>query len=61
MKYLMTVLIVLAMFAAWLAVRASARWYAARHPEFGVLREEGQGCGCGNHKCGEAECKRERH
>lgn len=61
MIYLQTILIVLGLFAAWLVVREVARRYAARHPEFGELREEGKGCGCGNHKCGEAECKREQH
>jgi hypothetical protein len=61
MIYLQTVLIVFAMLAGWLAVRAAARRYAARHPEFGALREEGEGCGCGNHKCGTDQCKREAH
>ena len=58
MIYLKTVLIVLGLLTGWLLVRAAARRYAARHPEFGGLREEGEGCGCGNHRCGEAECKR---
>ncbi len=60
MIYLKTVLIVFGLFAGWLAVRALARRFAARHPEFGALREEGEGCGCGNHKCGEAVCKKEK-
>ncbi len=29
----------------WLAVQQLARYYAARHPEFGPAREEGSGCG----------------
>jgi hypothetical protein len=58
MIYLKTVLIVFALFAGWLVVRAAARRFAARHPEFGPLREEGKGCGCGSHKCGESQCKR---
>ena len=61
MIYLQTVLIVLVLLAGWLAVRAAARRFAARHPEFGALREEGEGCGCGNHKCGTDQCKREGH
>ncbi|HLP98780.1 MAG TPA: chemotaxis protein [Sideroxyarcus sp.] len=61
MIYLKTVLIVFGLFAGWLLVRAAARNFAARHPEFGALREEGEGCGCGNKRCGEAQCKRERH
>ena len=59
MIYLTTILLVLAMLVGWLVVRAAARHYAARHPEFGTLREEGEGCGCGNHRCGEAQCKNE--
>ncbi len=58
MIYLQTVLIMFVLLAGWLLVRALARRYAARHPEFGALREEGEGCGCGNHRCGEAQCKR---
>ena len=61
MIYLKTILIVLVLFAGWLAVRAFAHRFAAQHPEFGSVREEGGGCGCGAHKCGEAECKRDRH
>lgn len=61
MIYLKTVLIVFALLGGWLLVRAAARRFAALYPEFGALREEGEGCGCGNHKCGEAECKREKH
>lgn len=61
MIYLKTILIVLGLLAGWLVVRAIARRFAALHPEFGALREEGEGCGCGNHKCGEDQCKREKH
>jgi hypothetical protein len=61
MIYLKTVLIVLVLLAGWLVVRAVARRYAAHHPEFGALREEGEGCGCGNKQCGEKQCKREAH
>ncbi len=61
MKYLVTVLLVLGLFAGWLVVRAIARSYAARHPEFGVHREDGEGCGCGTHACGTSQCKREAH
>jgi hypothetical protein len=61
MIYLKVILILLGLLAGWLAVRAAAKSYAARHPEFGALREEGEGCGCGNKRCGEAQCKREKH
>jgi hypothetical protein len=54
MKYLIAMLIMLALVFAWVAVQAAARRYAARHPEFGPLREDGkEGCGgCGNHCAG---------
>jgi hypothetical protein len=58
MIYLKTVLIVLMLMVTWIAVRNLARRYAERHPEFGSLREEGEGCGCGNKRCGEDQCKR---
>lgn len=61
MIYLETVLIVFGLFGGWLVVRAFARRFAARHPEFGALREEGEGCGCGNHACGTSQCKRAGH
>lgn len=61
MTYLKTVLIVLVLMAAWHVVRGVARRFAARHPEFGALREDGEGCGCGNHQCGTSQCKREAH
>lgn len=59
MIYLKTVLIMLGLLAGWLFVRAFARRFAAHFPEFGAVREEGEGCGCGNHKCGEDKCKRD--
>jgi len=58
MIYVQTILIVMALMTAFILVRNAARRYAERHPEFGPLREEGEGCGCGNHKCGEAQCKK---
>jgi hypothetical protein len=58
MIYLQTVLIVLGLMMIFILVRNSAKRYAERHPEFGPLREEGEGCGCGNHKCGESQCKK---
>ncbi|MDP1635158.1 MAG: chemotaxis protein [Gallionellaceae bacterium] len=61
MTYLQTVLILLGLLAGWLLVRAAARRFAERHPEFGAAHEEGEGCGCGNHKCGTDQCKREAH
>lgn len=61
MRYLVTVLIIFSLLAGWLLVRAVARRFAAHHPEFGVVREDGEGCGCGNKRCGEDQCKRDAH
>lgn len=59
MIYLQTILIMFGLLAGWLLVRAAAHRFAAHHPEFGPLREEGEGCGCGNKRCGEDKCKRD--
>lgn len=59
MIYLQTILIMFGLLGGWLLVRSFARRFAAQHPEFGALREDGEGCGCGNHKCGEDKCKRD--
>jgi len=61
MIYLQTILLVFGLFAGWVGVRALAHRFATQHPEFGNLREEGEGCGCGNKRCGEAQCKRDKH
>lgn len=61
MIYLQTVLVVLVLMIIFILARNSAKRYAERHPEFGPFHEEGKGCGCGNHTCGEAQCKREKH
>ncbi|HCI14022.1 MAG: hypothetical protein A2063_03600 [Gallionellales bacterium GWA2_60_142] len=57
MKYLIAMSIMVALVFAWVAVQAAARNYAARHPEFGPLREDGkEGCGgCGNHCAGHCD------
>lgn len=39
------ILIILGVFAGWIFVQHLARTFAARHPEFGPAREEGEGCG----------------
>jgi hypothetical protein len=54
MKYLIAMLIMVALMFGWVAVQRIARDFAARHPEFGPLREEGkEGCGgCGNRCAG---------
>lgn len=57
MKYLMVMAIMVALVFAWVAVQRLARQYAAEHPEFGPLREDGkEGCGgCGSHCSGHCE------
>lgn len=45
MTYLISIGIISAAFALWIAVQHGARVFAARHPEFGPAREEGEGCG----------------
>ena len=38
-------IVILVLLSGWLFVQYLARWYAARHPEFGPAREGGSGCG----------------
>lgn len=49
----------------WLAVQQLARYYAARHPEFGPVREEGGGCGksclCAGGSCTRREVHEATH
>ena len=63
MTYLVTIAILLALVSGWVVVQELARNYAARHPEFGPLREEGKtGCGgCGNHCAGHCESSESDH
>jgi len=53
MKYLITLLLMPMFVLLWVAVQNAARQFAARHPEFGPAREEGEeSCGgCGGGKC----------
>ena len=41
----LAILIIFGLFAGWILVQHLARNFAARHPEFGPMREEGKGCG----------------
>lgn len=43
--YIVSILLLLAILCAWLALRKIACDFSAAHPEFGAHREEGQGCG----------------
>ncbi len=53
MKYLVTLLLLPTLVLLWIGVQHAARSFAARHPEFGPAREEGEegcgGCGGGGH------------
>jgi hypothetical protein len=42
---LIAFLIIFGVLAAWIGVQYMSRAYAARHPEFGPAREDGEGCG----------------
>ena len=43
--YLSAMTIILLMLLGWIGVQHLARTFAARHPEFGPVREDGEGCG----------------
>ena len=43
--YLLTMFIILCLLGIWIGVQHLARVFAARHPEFEPVREEGSGCG----------------
>jgi hypothetical protein len=49
MNYLIAIFGILFLLAGWLLVQTITRLYAQRHPEFGPVREDGNGCGesCG--------------
>ena len=42
---LIAVLIIFGLLVGWIGVQHLARTFAARHPEFGPAREDGEGCG----------------
>jgi hypothetical protein len=54
LKAICAVLIVFAVLGAWVLVQHLARRFAARHPELGPAREEGEGCG--QHCSGAGNC-----
>jgi hypothetical protein len=60
-QYLIAVAVILIVASGWLLVQALARRFAARNPEFGPAREEGDGCGgCG--RCADQdECGHRTH
>lgn len=44
-QVLIAVFLILVMLAGWIVVQHLARAFAAKHPEFGPAREEGESCG----------------
>lgn len=54
-RYALAILIIFALFVAWVWVQAAARRFAQRHPEFGPAKEEGAGCASGCCGCALAE------
>lgn len=42
---LIAILIIFGLLVGWIGVQHLARAYATRHPEFGPVREDGEGCG----------------
>ena len=45
MNILIAFLTIFGALAAWIGVQYLSRAFAARHPEFGPAREDGEGCG----------------
>lgn len=49
-RYLLAMCVLLLVLFLWVSVQKLSRKFAAAHPEFGPIREEGGGCGSGG-KC----------
>lgn len=58
--FILAITFILLLLSGWIFTQYLARWYAARHPEFGPAREEGSGCGksC---LCSGGSCKKQSH
>ncbi len=61
LNYLAAIGIILVMLFGWVAVQHLSRKFAAKHPEFGPVRDEGGGCGgfcgCVGTRCAKEEKK----
>ncbi|MCU0840710.1 MAG: chemotaxis protein [Thiobacillaceae bacterium] len=58
--YLVTIVLILLLLLAWLAVQRAYRLFARHHPELGPFRREEGGCGaCSAGKCGGGHCSGE--
>lgn len=56
-NFLIAMGVIFALMSGWILIQQAARVYAAKHPELGVAKEEGLGCGksCG---CKVGSCKK---
>ena len=45
LQTIIAILIILGVLTGWILIQHLARWFAARYPEFGPAREDGEGCG----------------
>jgi len=57
-EYLTAIAVIFVLMLGWLLVQSMARNYARRHPEFGPLREDGDGCGSSCGCASNGQCKR---
>ncbi|WP_455234144.1 chemotaxis protein [Thiogranum longum] len=56
LNYLVAFALILIALLGWIWIQQLARNYAARHPELGPAKEEGEGCGSG--RCGSCDGSR---
>jgi len=57
-EYLTAIAVIFVLMLGWLLVQSLGRSFARRHPEFGPLREDGDGCGSRCGCAGKGQCKR---
>jgi len=55
-NYIVAMLVIPCLLFGWLAVQFLAREFARRHPQFGPVNEEGEGCGAGCSCSGTKPC-----
>ncbi|MBT8439398.1 MAG: chemotaxis protein [Gammaproteobacteria bacterium] len=57
MKYIIAITAVPLLLLGWLLVQQMGRHFAKHHPELGVFREEGGGCGKSCSCSGKSSCQ----
>lgn len=45
LNFIIAMVVIFGLMLAWIYIQQIAREYAAKHPEFGAMKEEGLGCG----------------